>query len=418
MQSITSKLEIDIKGYGMGLNQEGSETMVATNLEEYQAVMRFAFRSMTVNEDAHNIGMVYGMEVVPWVNNVAFQVAAKVAEQNIIIPLPRSLIPKATGSPLACQDPIQKMDMYNYCCEEGALYKHAEAIYPYLQTPVPSNPCGNNNGNCVCRPVQNLDKSLVKDNMANNGEFVARLDMAMRYKLAFISALEKCINAVRAVHKDDYKKKLKANDSVKYDKAVTVDYSVLMLKAAIDPLQNFGLVTVLANELDEWIEMFISPCMGALYGMKSGSSPDTETSYFMAYPWYSHSECMMLSCIVSGMRWDREKGGCIPGAAMGKSASDYTDTDAGAKRCALKKDPNIGNTINKDSCKHLTLDMHNFQDKAKKCWTKANVDVGLDHVVNHYCNPQVTENDHPNHATLQADYDLECKNPTAKPVTA
>ena len=66
-------LSIDIFGYGLGLNKVGSETLVATSLDEFIQVMRFAFDSMTkTNSDEYQAGMVYGMEVVPWSDNVIF----------------------------------------------------------------------------------------------------------------------------------------------------------------------------------------------------------------------------------------------------------------------------------------------------------------------------------------------------------
>merc|ERR1711957_603209 len=68
---------------------------VAASLEEYQEVMKFGFKSFTQNEDSHNIGMVYGMEIVPWVDNTSFQVNSKLMEEAVIIPLPRSMIPRA-----------------------------------------------------------------------------------------------------------------------------------------------------------------------------------------------------------------------------------------------------------------------------------------------------------------------------------
>ena len=57
--------------------------------------MKFAFRTMTQTEDAYSIGMVYGIEVVPWVNNLSFQANSRMGDEDIIMPMPRSLIPKA-----------------------------------------------------------------------------------------------------------------------------------------------------------------------------------------------------------------------------------------------------------------------------------------------------------------------------------
>ena len=375
----TSSLTISIVGYGMGLNQEGSETMVATTLAEYQNVMRYAFRSMTVNEDAHNIGMVYGMEVVPWVNNVAFQVAAKVADENIIIPLPRSMIPKADSNGNCTVGYFQK-DKYNYCCEPEQQWHPASSSYPVLS----GGTC--NATDCVCKPVQNLDKALVKDNMVNNGEFVARMDNAMRYKLAQIASLEKCISATKAIPKKYEQNLLKANDSVKYDKAIQYSISLLELKMAIDPLQNFGMVHQLARELDEWIQMFITPCIGALYGMNVGTTPNTDVSLFMAYPWYSHPECMMLSCITNGMRWDRDKGGCVPGMIHGAGSANYDTTAAKNTKCA-KDEKQYGAT---QTCKYDSTALNTYHVAAETCWNNTQTITGVDYLVNHFCNPVLT----------------------------
>ena len=84
-------MDITIVGYGLGLNSEGSITLVSTTLEEYNDVMKFAFQSFTQNEDSHNIGMVYGIEIVPWVDNTAFHVASKVLDEEVEIEVPRSL---------------------------------------------------------------------------------------------------------------------------------------------------------------------------------------------------------------------------------------------------------------------------------------------------------------------------------------
>ena len=71
----SNTLQINIVGFGLGLSEEGSETLVADSLPEYKKVMRFAFDSMTRGGEYIHIGMVYGMEVVPWSENVMFQVS-------------------------------------------------------------------------------------------------------------------------------------------------------------------------------------------------------------------------------------------------------------------------------------------------------------------------------------------------------
>ena len=134
-ESINKSLRIKIAGWGCGLTQEGSETFVASSLQDFEDVMEFAFKTMTTNEAPLNIGMVYGIEVLPWVHNISFQVAAKLSDKLIEIPLPRSLIAKAhyvgpgampsnnvkilqgDRKNYVCKDDTLTLDMYGYCCE-------------------------------------------------------------------------------------------------------------------------------------------------------------------------------------------------------------------------------------------------------------------------------------------------------------
>jgi len=100
-KSMSESLSIKILGFGLGLNEQGSDTLVASSLEEFNNVMKFAFQSMTQSENSAHIGMVYGIEVVPWVDNTSFQVAAKIEDQVLIVPMPRSVIPKAFPAKVA-----------------------------------------------------------------------------------------------------------------------------------------------------------------------------------------------------------------------------------------------------------------------------------------------------------------------------
>lgn len=417
--SASSSLTISIVGFGLGLNQEGSETMVATNLEEYQGVMRYCFKSMTVNEDAHNIGMVYGMEVVPWVNNLAFQVAAKVAEENVLIPMPRSLIQRAfkkadhtnfdwTSSSkkddFRCKDKLLfVIDKYGFCCEKIQLYDPQEKVYRKdSETQLTRD---------VCKPVYNLDKALVKDNMANNGEFVARLDNSMRYKLAQLGSLEKCITAIKAVPLAYHDNILKPNDSVRYDKEVDTKYSVKELSVAVDPLSDYGMMMQMGRELDEWIEMYYSRCLGALYGMNIGTTPDPDASLFMAYPWHTYSECMMLSCVINNMRWDREFGtGCVPSAITGSIATAYSKDATKNTKCAMDG-TKFGAT---EVCKYDSVKLEKYMSFVNDCW-KATIGetVGIDYLINHFCNPQLTadKKDTKEYNSLKLAVTNSCKKP-------
>ena len=389
--SINSSLEIKILGYGLGLNQEGSETLVATSLDEYNEAINFAFKSFTQNEDSHNIGMVYGMEVVPWVDNTAFQVASKLLDENIEIPMARSLIPLAflknattmdafdndlaTRALFKCKNPSYHIDKYGYCCDPETLYDPTDAAYEEEDQDIGIS-------ERVCRPVNSLDKSVVKNNMANNGEFVARLDSIVRYRLNQLFTLEKCISAVRAIP-DVYEYHiLKSQDTVKYDKAIEFTFTVAELKMALDPSRDYGLVRHMGRELDEFIEMYYQPCIAALFGTNVGQNPGTDPQYFMAYPWYNHEACNKLSCLADNMRWDRDGEGCVPSLITGHDETVHSGT-----LCAVDGD----DYSEEEQCKYSDAELDGYKTDAQTCWTEQKNRVIPFYLMEHFCLPQITQ---------------------------
>ena len=389
-KSINSSLRITIVGYGLGLSQEGSETMVATTMQQHDDVMKYAFNAMTRNQDAHHIGMVYGIEIVPWVHNTAFQVAAKLGDAIVEIPMPRSLIPKAQpvtpntdGTWKAfnnakrdehyCENPAFLKDKYGYCCELEQMFNSTSQSY----TGAGAEPSTH-----VCKPIRALDPALIKDNMSSNGEFVARLDAAVRYRMTALGALEKCVSAVNAIPESQYTNILKTQDSVKYDGLIETSISVAELIMTIDPTRDFGVVKMMARELQDWIDMFMEPCYAALFGMNVGNTSDTDITYFMAYPWHQHEECMKLSCLTNNMRWDRDNGGCVPSVIAGRNAQGY-DADKD-DYCSKKIDK-----FEQIECKNHVSTLIAQMTKFKTCWTD-NAIGNVDHMINYFCLPQVT----------------------------
>lgn len=369
-KGINRSLRITIIGYGLGLSQEGSETLVATTMAQHKKVLQFAFNSMTRNDDAHHIGMVYGIEIVPWVHNTGFQAAAKLGEVLIEIPMPRSLIPKVVNG--ACENINFEKDKYGYCCELDQLFNPTTKTY----TGVGATPSTH-----ICKPIRALDPALIKDNMSNNGEFVARLDGALRYRMTALGALEKCISAVNAIPRSQLTNILKTQDSVKYDGLIEITISAAELKMAIDPTSDYGIMRVMAMEMNEWIEMFMEPCYAALFGTNVGFTPDVDVTYFMAYPWHHHDECMKLTCLTNNMRWDRKTGkSCVPSIVSGRQAKDYD----GAAKCATELD-----LYDQEVCKNKEDYLDTQLTKFKKCWGD-NTIPNVDHMINYFCLPQLT----------------------------
>ena len=401
-KSESSSTRIIIKGYGLGLTQEGSESLVAQNLQDYTKVMKFAFRTMTqLKGESIHTGMVYGMEVVPWVANSAFQVASNLLDEVIEIPQARSLIPRSyrlddftsttfdntdatTRNLNRCKDITYSMDKYGYCCEVGALYDYVNK--EYNQT---------NPSERICRPLRQLDPVFIKDNLAANGEFVARLDRAVRYKLNQLSLLERCMSAVRAIPSRYDFYVLQPSTNNVYDGAMSLTFSVFELKMALDPYHDGAMLSHMGKELDEFLDMFVQPCYSALFGSNILSSPGGDPSYFMAYPWHTHNECNKLSCMGLAMRWDRtdESGGCVPSLISGATAPGYVTN--GEPKC-LKAVEN-GEMV----CKHKSAELAATHRKTVNCWAETIPRGSVNYFMENYCMPTIKNEVLPTEAKQQ-----------------
>jgi len=74
-----TNMKIHIKAFGLGLNMDGADTLVARSLADYDQAIKFAFKSMQ-NED---VGMIRGVEIVPWMDNLQFQNAINFVDMNV-----------------------------------------------------------------------------------------------------------------------------------------------------------------------------------------------------------------------------------------------------------------------------------------------------------------------------------------------
>jgi len=207
----------------------------------------------------------------------------------------------------------------------------------------------------------------------------------VRYKLNQLFFLEKCLTSVNSFDERYDHYLLKPKDSVKYDVNVENSFSVLDLRLTLDPRSDYGMITHLGNELDEFIEMYYSPCIAELFGTNEGTTPDVEPQYFMAYSWLTHDACSKLSCLADNMRWDRKDDslGCVPSLII----ADETLYDTSNPNSNCAKNNNV-NTFAADTevCKYEEETLFDYQDSAKACWG----DTVPDYLMNHFCMPQLS----------------------------
>jgi len=154
------------------------------------------------------------------------------------------------------------------------------------------------------------------------------------------------------------------------------------MRMSVDPFGDFAVVSHMGKELDEFIEMFYAPCLAALFGSNIGKSSSTDASYFMAYPWHTHSECAKLSCLASNMRWNRNGGGCVPSLVVGGEGYDVgTQTD-----CAYDTESS-GTT---QTCKHNTDILQAFHNRTSTCWRNVLPGGSVAYYIEHFCMPSVS----------------------------
>ena len=385
-KKINKTLEIKVLGYGLGLDYMGAGSLVVRSVTEYNDIVNFAFKTMTDTKDASDVvGMVYSIEVMPWVDNVQFQVASKMLEEIIKIPLPRSLISKAVRkdrtisafdktlvAEFECKDPIQNIDMYGYCCETDDLYDAANRVYE------PTTPIDR-----ICRPVRDLEKSLVANNMASNAEFVASLAASVQHKFNQIGTLESCVSAAQRIpEKYDYNF-LRPQRSVTFDASMQSNVTLVKLKRALDPLGDYGLVNHLGKELDEYMDMYYIPCLGALFGKNIHGTTNFESGYFMAYPWHTHDECKKLTCLHDNMRWDRDKGGCVEGLLAGPNeAAAYNGQDSACSH-------DVEGVEIEEACKYNETTFVSYYGDVTNCWNEIIPEQRVDVLISQFCMPVV-----------------------------
>ena len=195
--------------------------------------------------------------------------------------------------------------------------------------------------------------------------------------------LEKCISRLNSYTSRFDSNILKPKDTVNYDAILDLDYSVKMLKLALDPLKNYGMIQHLGQKMDEYIEMYHNPCIVALFGANIGVSADVEPQYFMAYGWMQHSACLHLSCLADNMRWDRGMEGCVVSVFTGSHSTEYSTSES--SYCV--KDDEVMTDDDVEVCNTPTPILSLFQTKSKDCWGD---DISPSSLVDKFCMPQVT----------------------------
>jgi len=234
--SKNSSLKITVKGFGLGLNEDGAGNLVAKGMEDFMKVMEFAFQSM----QAVGIGMVQAIEIVPWVDNPQFQVAAGLAT----------------------------------ILKDCGLDDDGEAK--------------------VCTSVSSEIKKM---HLSQNGEYVATMNRVMRDKIDKLYNMQQCRSMLHAWPQSYEHEHLinvredagfiqKEDDSEKFT-------TVGVLKDYVKAEEMNKQVEVVKN----YIEYFYAPCIEALSAEYDGQRGGVT----LVKSWYSIEECKDVVCTVQGV---------------------------------------------------------------------------------------------------------------------
>ncbi len=389
---IKNSLTIEIAAHGLGLNKDGTETLVSANLSEFNDVMKFAFKSMAKNselDDDDNThdqkGLLYGIEVVPWTDNGIFLDIVQLSRIKIRTDTPLGLIANSVSRSdgQVCSSRMHTTDHFGKCCKPHEIVDVASV-----------DAFGQPSQKRRCQPQSFVSTTIMRDNLQTNAEFVAWISDVVSAKTKSLSDLGQCVNILRAYpDRFDYYY-LQASNDANYDGAIEKTFTVKELKMALDPAADLEIIQMVADENDEYLEMFYQPCLSALYGGRQGTTGNTDPKNFMAKPWYDIEECVKPSCLEPSMAWDRVNGeGCVKGL-LGRDNSLSPIPHHDDEHCAKT----VHTTSGKDVCKfgytydaNLIMQMDNCRQVLPqgRDGRGRSIELSMHYLMEYFCMPQI-----------------------------
>eukprot|EP01083_Nonionella_stella_P287774 979669_1 len=376
LNSAMQSLQIQIFGFGLGLDKDGSGTLVAKSLEEYKAAMKFARSSRTGSTQN---GMVYGIELVPWTDNTAFQVASNLheppAQEAITLRVPHEMIPNPIDGNFVGTGTCYSEGSNGKYCKQDNKTELAISVDDKSQE--------------ITQPELRLDVDSLKETLQKNGMHVAMMDSILQHKTFTIMNLERCIQVLRTFPDSETQTYLETPDCI-FDENDQTNIDVLVtvgdLKQFLDPNGDMASVHLLNMELDEYVDMYYNPCMSALFGMNSNvvgaSEPGDMLDYFMIEDWENHPECANKDCVNPTNSWNPTIGGCGPSfGQIGTGVLPTPNEDEGF--CAKQLDSDAGKFV----CKRNTDKWKTEVGHLNGCWKDSTPFVLIDR----YCTPRLSE---------------------------
>lgn len=238
-RDILDSLTIEIFAYGLALNKGGTETLVATTLDEFHQVIKFALQSMgrSYDNDAdypqQQPGMIYSIEVVPWIDNPHFYDKADMEPSTLHIRSPPTLLEDAKDG--FCSGSHLTIDDHSKCCEPHEIVSEDQFGQPLMYK--------------TCHVYNALTPAETSRTIETNSEFVVRLGSVVKEKIESIATLGQCVNSLRSFPKRLDYSFLHTLDkkSYNYDSEI-MKITVKELRAALDPTEDLKILSVVGRE--------------------------------------------------------------------------------------------------------------------------------------------------------------------------
>mmetsp|Transcript_39580 Transcript_39580/g.92553 ORF Transcript_39580/g.92553 Transcript_39580/m.92553 type:complete len:379 (-) Transcript_39580:326-1462(-) len=336
-------MTITIYAFGMsmgaanlgGNSMGGSGTLVVTGMHEFSNVMEIGFKSM---QDSQG-GIIKSVELVPWVNNAAFQIAA-----DVNMPLSRNKYSCIRSS----ENPAVKVDIHSdnsTCYDMDDVDRTNENLncgWTTHDIPVEKF------NTTLCVNVGSEDvvaKEIRKFNLIANSEYLASIDSMIRQEMMSLNVHMSCVTRLLDFHSSYMDKKVFDHK----DPTKNFDYlpDVLTVRSRLifgDTYVNTNLGTRAlmtnatnykgllgsggllherkARAINRKIQSFVFPC----YRNMQRKVFNVEQGMMYYKHWTQIDHCRKVKCTFSIMEWPEATSTNIPDDCT-KMADDFLALD-------------------------------------------------------------------------------------------
>jgi len=283
-----SEMTIRIQAFGLGLNLAGAQSLTPRSLEEYDEAMRFAFESMQSQE----VGMIHGVEIVSWANNLQFQ--NRINFQGTF----KKECHIATNGTLESPNEHDAPS-----CEDSSLVSFKEG-------------------------KERLGGIVVKSITMANAEFISMLESVYRREMQTTQKLSKCLGELSLLMKNADTRDRKLVDHTRHSSfckntAQEDDFSVERLFKFLEKRYE-----VRSENLQAFVNGIYGPCVSRLL-QASNNGLMTQSWFDKDMKNFCKMDCLIRPNLLFGKEEGKHTFECAEANKEHKNAGDYIEEDSG-----------------------------------------------------------------------------------------